>query len=439
MLGNLQSDGHGIDGLETMLSIGLGQDQQFTLILQTLAQLTSVYGDSVDKIVQGNTSNIVFLKSTDDNMLKTLEGMSGKRHVSRISSKSVTRDMQKLLLRNEGKASYTMSTVEEPVISYNDMAFIQPRNSILFRAGNSPIWNRNETVLPMSWRLLKDDIKQPGASFTLQTVPTLSSAKDFDVRKNQPNFDMMFEKRMNQAIRVLKAKEIYKDIYNLTDTDIALLDPQDYSDAIMTIVEGLIEDDRLKEQAEAEKYANIEDERNNDIYNRMKGDLSNAISAQAGVTDNKEVAEETQRALYEQKINDEKRYAGSTISKSDLYNKKGGRANHQLDELIARAYSECRPYFERQTDTFMVKNGNLYDYRGVTLFIESKITAREVDLLNEKAKDSKSRIYADEEIQMSGLSTYDIKDAFLEFLTSTSSWNFAEGKFEEEMAKLMKD
>lgn len=41
------------------------QDQQFTLILQTLQQLRDVYGDSVDKIVQGNTSNIIFLKSTD--------------------------------------------------------------------------------------------------------------------------------------------------------------------------------------------------------------------------------------------------------------------------------------------------------------------------------------------------------------------------------------
>jgi hypothetical protein len=53
-LGNLQSEGHGISGFETMLSIGLGQDQQFTLILQTLQQLRDVYGDSVDKIVQGN-------------------------------------------------------------------------------------------------------------------------------------------------------------------------------------------------------------------------------------------------------------------------------------------------------------------------------------------------------------------------------------------------
>lgn len=53
-LGNLQSEGHGISGFETMLSIGLGQEQQFTLILQTLQQLRDVYGDSVDKIVQGN-------------------------------------------------------------------------------------------------------------------------------------------------------------------------------------------------------------------------------------------------------------------------------------------------------------------------------------------------------------------------------------------------
>lgn len=47
-LGNLQSEGHGISGFETMLSIGLGQEQQFTLILQTLQQLRDVYGDSVE-------------------------------------------------------------------------------------------------------------------------------------------------------------------------------------------------------------------------------------------------------------------------------------------------------------------------------------------------------------------------------------------------------
>ncbi|MGW0581987.1 type IV secretory system conjugative DNA transfer family protein, partial [Streptomyces sp. NPDC002920] len=63
-LGNLQSEGKGIDGFETMLSIGLGQEQQFTLILQTLQQLRDVYGESVDKIVQGNPQPLDALIST---------------------------------------------------------------------------------------------------------------------------------------------------------------------------------------------------------------------------------------------------------------------------------------------------------------------------------------------------------------------------------------
>ena len=35
-LGNLQSEGHGISGFETMLSIGLGQEQQFSATCCTL-------------------------------------------------------------------------------------------------------------------------------------------------------------------------------------------------------------------------------------------------------------------------------------------------------------------------------------------------------------------------------------------------------------------
>ena len=46
-VGNLQSEGNGIPALQTMLSIGLGQDQQFTLILQTLQQLRDVYGVTI--------------------------------------------------------------------------------------------------------------------------------------------------------------------------------------------------------------------------------------------------------------------------------------------------------------------------------------------------------------------------------------------------------
>ena len=86
-------------------------------------------------------------------MLDTLQKMSGTTHKTFIESKNVTMDKSQLFMRVKPEVTYTVSTKEVPVISYNDMAFISERNSIVFRAGDSPIWNRNETILPMSWRL----------------------------------------------------------------------------------------------------------------------------------------------------------------------------------------------------------------------------------------------------------------------------------------------
>ncbi len=74
-LGNLQSEGHGINGLQNMLSIGLGQEQQFTLILQTLQQLRDVYGETSDKIVQGNAQPLYAKIATPDGW-KTMGEMS---------------------------------------------------------------------------------------------------------------------------------------------------------------------------------------------------------------------------------------------------------------------------------------------------------------------------------------------------------------------------
>ena len=135
------------------------------------------------------------MKSTDDSMLDTLQKMSGTTHKSYIDSKTVTMDKQRLFMQVESKLSYTVTTKEVPVIMYNDMAFIAERNSIVFRAGDPPVWNRNQTILPMSWRLFKDTIVHAGHDYSLQTIPTLSSALDFDVRKNQPDFMSMIEKR----------------------------------------------------------------------------------------------------------------------------------------------------------------------------------------------------------------------------------------------------
>lgn len=431
-LGNLQSEGHGISGFETMLSIGLGQEQQYTLILQTLQQLKDVYGDSVDKIVQGNTSNIIFLKSTDDSMLETLEKMSGKTHKSFIDQKTVTRDMEKIWMANEGKASYMMQTKEVPVISYNDMAFIGERNSIVFRAGDSPIWNKNETILPMSWRLFSDTLTVPGKKYSLQTIPTLSSAVDFDLKGNQPDFDMLLKKRMEQAIRVDKAVEAYKMAFSYDDDDINRLDVDVYAADIMDMISTQIEHEKLRE-----RYGDDvpQDEDTFISEEEMFADLDAMVNA---AEENTEVLEAVETEKAKTGTSDAKIYAHGMISKSDLVHPVYG-AQHGLDNMFVEIYRDITGDMNRDPMCRSI-NGGLYAMDGVTPYIVKESSA-DVNKLRDAISDENSNVYSEEDItdtDLDGFVSWRVTDEFYKFLASMQSWSaFANGKFEEAVSRKM--
>lgn len=450
---NLQSEGHGIAGFETMLSIGLGQEQQFTLILQTLQQLRDVYGESVDKIVQGNTSNIVFLKSTDDAMIDTLQKMSGTTHKSFTDSKTITRDMQKLMMQNEGKASYTMTTKEVPVISYNDMAFISERNSIIFRAGDSPIWNRNETILPMSWRLFKNTIVQPGKDYSLQTIPTLSSALDFDIRQNQPDFIKMLDKRIAQACKAAEAMEMYKTAYNYTDTELSKLDIDAYSDEIMDLITGMLNnslgkgngsaDDEDDDLFDNEDIVSIDDW-NDDMLEANYADSIDEIGSygmvnSSDIEDNEDVQKEAARRQAQKDERDRKIYAGGYISRSMLVNPDGSVKSHSFDKDFSEIFANNMGEMLRDSNYFNDVDGNLYGKNG-QLYISKADNSAVIAKMNEAAQDEDTRVYSEENIAEADLSefnTYIITDAFYQFLASLDSWSFANGVFESEMKRRM--
>lgn len=431
-LGNLQSEGHGISGFETMLSIGLGQEQQFTLILQTLQQLRDVYGDSVDKIVQGNTSNIIFLKSTDDSMLDTLQKMSGTTHKSFVDDKTVTRDMEKLFLKNEGKVSYRMTAKEMPVISYNDMAFISERNSIVFRAGDSPIWNRNETILPMSWRLFQNTIQQPGKDYSLQTIPTLSSAIEFDVRKNQPDFRKMLDKRMEQAYVADDVKEMYSHVYGYSEYDISQLDPDNYADEIMDLINRELNHEDYNEDGE---YEMSEEEM---AFNAMMEEEESWFDR---AEENEEQMEATREAENQLQTHQTKLYAGGLLSKDDLFSMTTNRINYNMENVLIRAYVNVKGDMWQDDGYFEVKNGNLYGVDG-ELYIKMLSQSDDLRTLNQQAKDKDSKVYADDDINLDELNqfgSFQIMDAFYLFLVSLDSWDFAEGRFDEEVRKLLSE
>lgn len=383
-----------------------------------------------DFIPTHNTSNIVFLKSTDDSMLDTLEKMSGTTHKSRINSKSISQDLDKIVGgQTEGRVQYTMSTEKEPLISYNDMAFIPERNSIVFRAGDAPVWNRNETIMPMSWRLLKDKIVHPGHEYTLQTIPTMSSALEFDVRKNQPDFRKMLERRMDQAIHAEDAKHTYQEAYGYKDIDIARLDPDVYSDEVMGIIDLMtagaqaIDDDGVIVVDPDEREASM-------------------IWDEESYMEDHDVAIERSKAEAVDVELQRLRYAEGTISREMLTTREGNAKVKALTIEIGEAYKAVQQEMERDREHFSVGgDGELRSADGQYTYISTEHSAAHAEALrrlNASVADKNSRVFAEDDLtkeDLEALSTVTVHAAFYKFLASLENWDgLAGGHFDRAMA-----
>lgn len=447
-VGNLKSGGHGIEGLTTKESIGLGQEQQFTLVLQTLAQLTDLYGESADKVIQGNTTNLVYLKTTDDSMLDTLEKMSGVRHEGEIDSRSITRDAKAMINSVDGKVTESMSIKEKPVISKNDMLTMQKNNAIVF-GPNNPIWSHNQTVLPMAWRLHQGLLHDLHRDYTINTVPTTSNTDDFDRLANQPNFMAMVGKRVRQANLVEEITDRYKQYYGkdgkpLTDYQMRLINVEDLSVQLMQGINEEIhaqsreqmeeeaEEQELQDEISDEDLAAFEDENNADEMIQHSDDNSEFI-------ENKHQAEKNQKR-YTGLI-----YANHTMSRDMLASvtPKGDKGDklgvqevrHGLDTVVATAYDMSRPSFKKDPQFVVNKAGSLVNAKTGELYISaygdqehSKYTEK-LDAFQDNGANTNDtgEIGSDQK--------YQVEDAFLKFLVQRGSWkNIANGEFDKEMA-----
>ena len=297
------------------------------------------------------------------------------------------------------------------------------RNSIIFRAGDSPIWNRNETILPMSWRLLQNTIKQPGKDYTFQTVPTLSSAKDFDIRKNQPDFGKMLDKRMKQAVAAESARDAYMSIYDYSDYDIEKLDPDLYAAEIMEVINTSM-------QEIVGGSANMDD------YSQyLEGDDESFMNK---AEDNPDQAKATADAAARYGDITKPRYANGMMSREDFVSM-SGVANHSYDKEIIECYLEVKGDMWQDPDYFTQRGSSLYGVDG-SPYVLSVSNSSDLEKLNNASKDAKTKVYGDEELnekELSKFGSYEVTDAFLRFLAEQETWKFAKGRFDSVMSRIM--
>ncbi|GAA1457645.1 type IV secretory system conjugative DNA transfer family protein [Nocardiopsis exhalans] len=388
-----------------------------------------------DYLPTHNTSNIIFLKSTDDSMLETLEKMSGKTHRVYRDSKQITQDMNKVIGgKTQGAVSYTMSTQEEPLIKFNDMYFIPERNSIVFRAGDAPVWNRNETILPMSWRLFKNTIRHAGHDeYTLQTIPTLSTAVDFDVKLNQPDFKKLLDKRIAQAMWAGEAKQQYQDAYGYEDIEIARLDPDLYADEVMEIIRGLA----AKDEGLGPDAAVMMDPDDYEASIMIDDDL---------FVENVELAAEVHDLEADESRREERIYAEGLVSREMLVHRNGVAKLKTLDVPLAEAYKHVMLEMQHDDEHFSVGgDGELRSADGSVVYISpmrSATYSEAAQRINGHLDDEDSRAFAEQELteeDLRSLATVKIHAAFYQYLASLESWEvLADGAFDRAMAVEMR-
>lgn len=419
-----------------------------------------------------NTSNIIYLKSTDDSMIETLTKMSGTTHRVYRDSKTVTRDVEKLMLQVEGKVSFTSTAREEPVITYNDLAYLPERNSIVFRAGDQPIWNRNETALPMSWRLFKTKIEHYGhEDYTLQTIPTLSTAIDFDVRQNQPDFSLMLETRLEQASQVETAAETFAKAYGYKPVDIERLDPDVYADEVLDIVRMLNGDALILQKGDGDDHFDDDELYGDDtegapddvidmrrrpkvddsMEEKMREREERARALDASATPNTELNTELETTERQRAEGDKRLYANGMLSKNMLHDFTTHEIITSYDKSLVMAFLECKAAFHADSKFIVTAEGELYSSDNVPYITINREVQRanqrntqDAEMLNESAQNPDTRVYGEEAM---GRDAYDVAESdlytvsvnFKKYLCTFDNWDdIASGRFDSEVARAIK-
>jgi conserved hypothetical protein len=257
--GNMKSDGQGVPNLDTKLSSGLGQGQQFTLILQALKQLENLYGADVAETLKGNVGKFLFMKSKDPDTIDTLMGMNGEKYVVQKTSQTNEKPVDLMFnnLKTKSHISETRSRDVVPVISKNEYLRLNDEASdgnAIVSTGTNPIVSFAQTILPMSYRLHVNRTGGTGSDISVQNPPTIASTLEFDALRNMPRFRDMIAKRVQQAKISQDVLERYKKVNNYDDDDIARLNQDVLAGEIMyginmnlKIKKKMVERDKARE------------------------------------------------------------------------------------------------------------------------------------------------------------------------------------------------
>lgn len=201
-----------IENLDSKLSICLGLNMVFNLIIQTDAQLTLKYGEAA-KIIKGNCGNQVYLQTSEEETAKLFSSLLGSKTITNVNRVGTRFALNK---------SYTETTEERPLLNPRELMDLEEGENVVLRTmyrrdlkGNQikprPIFNsrKEDRAFLYRYQYLQDYF--PDADTVSEESLHLPTLKAVQPDEMMYNYDISFE-AAKYAQLPRQIKEITKEI-----------------------------------------------------------------------------------------------------------------------------------------------------------------------------------------------------------------------------------
>lgn len=178
----------------TKVSIGLGQNILFDILVQNLEQLSSVYGKEVAASIQSNCANLIYILTKSTSTVKTISELAGKRTVNVTTENGNFNNIDHGSLNDQRMAQNLFEVDELTEFKDEEMLVFRSTDRRDDKKGHrivsKPIYTVGGLAMLYRYMLLKDTFDD---TMTMADIPVDTPHKNLNLKKIALNFDELME------------------------------------------------------------------------------------------------------------------------------------------------------------------------------------------------------------------------------------------------------
>lgn len=222
-----------IEGMANMLTVCLGRNLRFNLIIQAYAQVESLYGNDW-KTIDGNCNNTIYLLTSDIDTAERISKTLGPKSIQVKSRSGKTFDFNK---------SKTIGIEARSLLDANELTRLKEGETVVIRTimrqdlnrnriRQFPIYNHNETSIKYRWEYL-NDIYDTSKSINDLDIPCEHA--DLDLRLIKIVFDTEVE---DVEVSITEDFEVYQEVESVPYKVASVMKGQD-EEGVLNFTNGV--------------------------------------------------------------------------------------------------------------------------------------------------------------------------------------------------------